>query len=269
MSDEQSSDDQIEKILSEAEDGLRLSEPADTANGEALRIRSQSVANSRGPRGPRARSDPLPRWLAPAGAVLVIAVVIGVLMFISQGDRLKTLERRVAALHDNTELASSVDDLRGRIQKLDSRVGTLATRVENSGNGDADIKAVRQLVAEQGSQIKSLSQRLEQLEHKRKTAARPAAAANPPAQAHTSKPASTGSWVVNLISVADVASARRFEQRLEAMGVPSRLDEVDIGGKSLKRVVATGFASKDQAKAFAAKARKQLSLPQEPWVSQD
>lgn len=269
MSDEQSSDDQIEKILSEAEDGLRLSEPADAANGEALRMRNESIASNRGPRGPRARSDSLPRWLAPAGAVLVIALVIGVLMFISQGDRLKALDRRVSALHDNADLASSVDDLRSRVQKLDSRVETLATRVENSSDGDADIQAVRQLVADQGTQVKSLSQRLEQLEHKRKTSENPAARENAPAQAQASRSASTGSWVVNLISVADVASAKRFEQRLEAMGVPSRLDEVDIGGKSLKRVVATGFASKDQAKAFAAKARKQLSLPQEPWVSQD
>jgi cell division septation protein DedD len=269
MSDEQSSDDQIGKILSEAEGGLWGSGTPQATDGDRTPMRSEPGGESRLPRGPRKRADSAPRWLAPAGAVAVIALVIGILMFVSQGDRLKALERKVAALHGGSELAGSVDDLRSRMQQLDSRIEDLATRVGQTNTGDADIKAVRQLVADQGAQIKSLSQRLEQLEHKRKTPGSAAVGESAPAQAQASKPASSGSWVVNLISVADVASAKRFEQRLRDMGVQSRLDEVDIGGKSLKRVVATGFTSKDEARKFAAKARKQLSLPAEPWISQD
>ncbi len=273
MSNDPNSDDPVKRILSEADDGLQVPGTDSPSGGHAARAATPRAGIGGQPRGPRARKDPPPRWLFAAVASVVVVVVIAVLAYISQARRLKTLESEVAALHERGDAANVSDKLGAKMQRLNARIEALTTRIDILNGDEADIKAVKQLATDQGAKIESLSQRLGELEHGSKTSRKAgtnqagvAATAGSGAAGGSSR---TGGWVVNLIAVADVASANQFEKRLKDMGVHSRIDEVDISGKTLRRVVATGFNTQDEAKNFAATIKEKLSLSQNPWVSRD
>lgn len=273
MSDNPESDDPIQRILSEADDGLKPSgHDAPAGRGSERPVAGRPGGNGGFPRGPRARNDPLPRWLLAAAAVAVVVLVVIVLLYLSQANRLKTLEQQVATLQEHGYSADDINEIRAGIQRVNARVDALTTRINTVDTGEADIQTVKELATDQGAKIESLSRRVAELEKGTKVSGKTGGTKAGGAGSRTAATGGTGaggSWVVNLISVADAASAEHFEKRLKDMGVQSRIDVVDINGKTLRRVVATGFDSEGDAKKFAASIKAQLSLSETPWVSRD
>ncbi|MEM9257549.1 MAG: SPOR domain-containing protein [Pseudomonadota bacterium] len=76
-----------------------------------------------------------------------------------------------------------------------------------------------------------------------------------------------GDWRINLMSSADLASARRFETKLQNAGVQVALQGVDVDGQAYWRVQVTGFTSRGQAESTAQSLRERMGLT-ETWVFQ-
>lgn len=268
MSNKQPGDEQIERILWEAEDGLQAPGEQDrqAVPGDGNADRDSGV---RGPTRPlRPRQDPVSRWLLPAATVVLVVLVVGALMLLSQGDRVARLEREVAALRGNGAGQETLDGLRSDLRDLDARVADLSNRIDVNGN-EARREIAQQLESQRG-EIEALSGRMAALE---KSAGAPANKGSEKASSSSAAPAadstSSGRWVVNLVAVADAASAEQVRERLRDMGVKSRIESIKAGDTSLRRVTATGFGSYEQARDFASRAKKTLGLSEDPWVSRE
>lgn len=269
MSDKRTSDDQIQGTLSEAEGGLR-------PPGEDAPDRARTRSGPRGGKGPSRSSqgqrELVVRWLAPGAAVVLVILVVGILLYLSQGGRITTLESEVDALRGRGDVQGALDGLRTDLRQLEARVEGLTTQINVKGNGGRT--QARQQLKDQKTQIEALSGRVAELEkalgpsRNQSQAAQDNSSATPGA-GQSARTASGGGWVVNLVAVADAGSAEQIQKQLKDMGIEPRIDRIKAGGASLQRVVATGFGSYDEAKQFAARAKKKLGLSEDPWVSRE
>lgn len=200
------------------------------------------------------------RWFLPVTIVLFLMLILLASLLIAQGSRLDTLQRRVAEMSErlaNTDADTAIEQLRTRIDALDDRL-------EIASDIGSGTRALEQTVTEQSSMIEKLADRLDELEQASQDtgAESDATAAGAPPSTQ-----SAGSWVVNLITVADRASAEDFQKRLDELRVKSRIQSVTIEGKSLLRVVVPGFQSQDDAKSAGTELKQQLELSDEPWIA--
>jgi len=200
------------------------------------------------------------RWFLPAAIVLFLIFILLASLYIAQGGRLDTLQRRVAEMNErlaNTDADTSIEQLRARIDALDDRLEIFS----ELGSG---IRALEHSVAEQNSTIEQLTGRLDELEQASKDTVADSDATAADASPSTQ---SAGNWVINMITVADRAAAEDFQKRLDELRVKSRIQSVTIEGKSLLRVVVPGFPSQDAAKNAGADLKKKLELSDDPWIA--
>jgi hypothetical protein len=77
--------------------------------------------------------------------------------------------------------------------------------------------------------------------------------------------AKDGQWQAVLISVSDPGAALTESLDLQQEGYPVEVQEMRIGGKTVHRVVAGGFATRDDANAFGARLRGHGNITK-PWT---
>lgn len=216
-----------------------------------------------------ARVDPdvVGRWFLPVTVLLLVLLVIVAIVTFAQGSRLEALQRQVAAL--NEQVVESGPDT--RLRQLSERVETLGDRLDSTGGPGAEIEALRGTLVEQSEKIQALSDRLAGLEQGTGggSGSSDTGGASGEASPAASGDAGGGSWVINLITVADQASAEAFQKRLEKLDVDSRIQSVTVEDKPLLRVVVPGFQSRDAAENAGAEMKRELELPDDPWITRE
>ena len=104
--------------------------------------------------------------------------------------------------------------------------------------------------------------------------------ASPPAAPETEQPAAEtqaaaaasvapstglGPWVINLASSSSGSGARAFVSRAASRDVPVEANQVTVKGKQMWRLQITGFATEQEARAYAGTAKTKLNL-QDVWI---
>ncbi len=238
-----------------------VSEPPDDFEGVAERAAPETPP--RDPEAPAAASA----WdkkraiivAALAGAGLIVAAVAGIMTFSLSG-QIDELEQAMSNLRQARAVAAPdprIDEALREARKLDARVNELAIIIEGP---------ISHLRESNERDIRSLSERIAQLEHQIEEVARrpaPAAAKAPPPPVEVS----TG-WVVNLISVSEKTLAVAERSRLAGLGIDARIQPATVDGKTWYRLRVSGFESKDAAQRFAAKIRSTAGLGS-AWVTRD
>jgi hypothetical protein len=75
-----------------------------------------------------------------------------------------------------------------------------------------------------------------------------------------------GGWVVNVANSGHIDSVAKLKNKLHKLGIPAETQEVTISGKLRYRLRIPGFASRDEARDYAANLDGDLGL-KGPWVS--
>jgi hypothetical protein len=75
-----------------------------------------------------------------------------------------------------------------------------------------------------------------------------------------------GPWVINLVSSPSKADADRFAARARASDIETEQQQVTVKGRQYWRVQITGFASAEEARAYAGTARAKLGL-EDVWIT--
>lgn len=215
------------------------------------------------------------KWLVPIAGAIGVLLVVGFLMYLSRLNELNTLEREVSTLRAQSESADRNADVRAELERQAARIEGLATRLDVMIDARDAVVKLRRELSRQSAELATMAVRLNRLEQDSGPAAPSTAARDdrdpPPANAPESRPVepAPGRWTINLVSVADPESARQVERRLDELGVESRIDEVEMDRRSLRRIVVPGFGSYGEAKTAASRLRQQLGLSEEPWISRD
>jgi hypothetical protein len=98
------------------------------------------------------------------------------------------------------------------------------------------------------------------------TAQVPVAAVNNPAAANDKASASVSGWTVNLASSNQLADAKRTAESYAQKGVPVTITPITVKNETRYRIQVKGFKSKDEAAAYAAKAKDALKL-NSVWIN--
>lgn len=253
----------------EGKSGLSVT-PEDAENrSTGTRPRRDTGIQGRLRRTSQIDADTVSRWFIPAAALVLILFIIVVAMYFSQGSELNALKRDVAALGeqstDTSMLSSDMDQVLARVDELDARMNS-------AEDMNTEIQALREDVARQNETIETLTSRIDELEEAPSTSgSADSGSGDTGASGTQSTPAadqaSSGDWVVNLITVADRASAERFQERLGTLDVDSRIESITRDGKTLQRVVVSGYGSRDEARDAAADLKNRLELSDDPWIA--
>lgn len=75
-----------------------------------------------------------------------------------------------------------------------------------------------------------------------------------------------GEWVVNVANSEHIDSVEKLMNKLHKLGIPAETHEVTISGKPRYRLRIPGFATRDEARDYAANLDSDLGL-KGPWVS--
>lgn len=94
----------------------------------------------------------------------------------------------------------------------------------------------------------------------------PAASVNNPVAASGKAPVSVSGWTVNLASSNQLADAKRTAESYAQKGVPVTITPITVKNETRYRIQVKGFKSKDEAAAYAAKAKDALGLSS-VWIN--
>lgn len=235
-----------------------------STHGSALRARvtasrPESAEVSRRPgRGDSALFYAGLAALIVAGALLVFDILDAVEI----RDRLTALEATIR--HREQTLSARPVPFRS-VNGVQMDLKTLSERVERLA---VSMAALESRVSVPATESTNVGQ------------AQPVATASPPAASVTPQPAAKkpaaaapsaappterGPWVINLASSSSESGAQRFVSRAAGRDVPVEADKVTVKGKQMWRLQITGFATEQEARAYAAKAKKKLDL-QDVWI---
>jgi cell division septation protein DedD len=167
------------------------------------------------------------------------------------------MEQEVAALGEQTA-GPELDRLRERMEEF-------GERADDIDDLKTEVRALRAAISEQTGRIEALNGRLDKLEQAR--TASPGSDSSQESSTQASTQSGDGSWVINLITVGDRASAESFQERLEKLGATSRIEPVTVEDKTLLRVVVPGFESRQAARNAGAELKDQLKLTDDPWIT--
>lgn len=198
------------------------------------------------------------RWFLPFAILFLVLLVTGIAIFLGQGSRLDKLERRVAALNEQAVNADTVE-----LDRMQQRIDALGKRARDMEELTTEVQTLQKAIATQQKKIETLTSRLAKLEQA------PAESGDGASGSKTTEGsgAAAGGWTINLITVADRASAEEFQKRLEKIGVDSNIRSVTVNNRTLLRVVVPGFESRDAAERTGADLKKQLELSDNPWIT--
>jgi cell division septation protein DedD len=200
-------------------------------------------------------------------AVLVGLVVVAVLAaFLAirnfqLSERLARVEARIVEMG-----AASAPQWNDRLSALESRTKELGESLTALQAGSGVAREGENAAAED-----ALAGLRNEIDAVKKEVAALASAPGSTAAKTKAVPASTastaGSWVVQVVAVADRSEAGAIQARVERSGFDSEIDAATIKGKTYFRVIATGFTSQDQARAAATRLKRDLGLAEAPWVT--
>lgn len=253
----------------EGQSGLSVSREDAEHRKTGNRPRRDSGIQGRLRRSSQIDADVVSRWFIPAAALVLILFIIVVAMYFSQGSELNALKRDVTALGeqstDTSTLSSDMDQVLARVDELDARM--------NSAEGmSAEIQALREDVTRLNETIRALTGRIDELEEAPGTAGGADSdsgdtGASGSESTSAADQGGSGDWVINLITVADRAAAERFQERLTALDIDSRIESITSDGKTLQRVVVAGYGSRNEARDAAADLKNRLELSDDPWIA--
>ncbi len=213
-------------------------------------------------------TSPQPPRLAVllAALALTLAMVAGVVALSLQGrihdlnGQLTELQGRLARLAANGTASSGPETqatpaaVADELQRLAQGLDRLAERIDT---GESGTEAEETLAA--------LSTRVEQLEAQQGESADTAGGSRTAAEAEPlvlpasdagaataeSQEAARHGWVVNLLAVGSADKADEQITRLAALGIEAYREQVSEGGRHWYRLRVGGFASAEEARAFA------------------
>lgn len=263
MSENESGDNREQPRGKEPQIGLSF--PRDNTDEDASsstnRPRRKPGAYENLQRAARVDDGVVARWFLPLAVLFLILFVIGIAIFLAQSSRLDDLERQVTALEKQ---AAGADPVSG-LERIRDRVEALEERSSTPDSVDAEIRALRDVVAEQGGKIEALTGRLDKLAQSSGGSGAGESESNN--DSGTPSGRVEGGWLINLITVADRASAEAFQKRLDKLDVTSRIQSVTVDNKTLLRVVVPGFQSRDAAENTGNDLKKRLELSDDPWIT--
>lgn len=129
-------------------------------------------------------------------------------------------------------------------------------------------------VPEETSQVAALEAKIKELEKKLATATAPPvkkAVSKPSVPVRRSPPrasAPSASWSVNLISFKQDWYANRKAAEFSRQGVPAKVIPVQVKGETWYRLSVSGFKSRDEASAYAARVKRTHNLDS-VWIGKD
>ena len=127
---------------------------------------------------------------------------------------------------------------------------------------------------EETNQVAALEAKIKELEKKLATATAPPvkkAVSKPSAPVRRSPPRTTApsaSWSVNLISFKQDWYANRKAAEFSRQGVPAKVIPVQVKGETWYRLSVSGFKSRDEASAYAARVKRTHNLDS-VWIGKD
>lgn len=253
----------------EGQSGLSVSREDAEHRKTGARPRRDTGIQGRLRRSGQIDAEVVSRWFIPTAALVLILFIIVVAMYFSQGSELNALKRDVAALGeqstDTSMLSSDMDQVLARVDEL-------GTRISSTEGVNVEIQALREDITRQNETIETLTSRIDELEKASSTSGgADSSSSNTEASGSQSTQAAdqagTGDWVINLITVADRAAAERFQERLGTLDVNSRIESITRDGKTLQRVVVSGYGSRNEARNAAADLKNRLELSDDPWIA--
>lgn len=208
-------------------------------------------------------------WFLPVAGLVLVLLIVTITLYFSHGGQLNTLSRQVAALQEQNVGATSgseVDRVLARVDELGSRIGAIKEL-------DAEVKALRDQLLEQNKRIEALAGRVEAID-KAPAAASTGTGSSSSGESNTqTAPAESqaegGEWVVNLITLGDLEAAESFQERLDKLGIESRIEAITSGDKTLQRVVVPGFSSQEAAQQVVPELKQRLELSDDPWITRN
>jgi len=270
--------------------------PADEAPKSGLSVSGEELESRSIPRRPKRRRTGLAdtllqgarvdagtaaRWLLPVAALVVVLLLVTLALSFSHGGRLTDLDNEVAALKAQTartdpgpeieRLATRLEQLRGRLDAVDeltTRVAALQDRLQEQSAG---IEALRERVAglEQAPAPTAEAEQAPGADQAPDTeqAQEPDSGGTEATSAPPDDAAPVDEWVINLMTLADPASAQSFRERLEELGIDARIETTTRGDQTLQRVVVPGFTSRDAAQDAVPGLTERLELSDQPWIT--
>lgn len=214
------------------------------------------------------------RWFIPVALLLIVLFVVNIGMYISQNNELTARQDEIAALRQQVE-ASVNSDRDPALDRIRASVERLGTRLAAIEQMNTDLQALQTEVARQHEAIEALSGRMDAIEQASagsgdtdSDAGRSDDSGSQSAGT-TDQSGSGGEWVINLITVADRASAESMQNRLGNMEIHSRIETITRDGKSLHRVVVPGYESQEAAADAAPGLKDRLELSGDPWIARE
>ena len=207
---------------------------------------------------------------------LIIAAVVGwfaVTLHVQVGD----LRAELAQLRQQEGTATMVGTgndtarLEEEIGRLNQRINEMSLSLNAPTASPADsnqreLETIYNRLDELGKAVESLREQQARAGSKPAETAKAEPAATKPAAAKSVTKPRRGSWVVNVASLTDAASAAAEQKRLKKAGIDTEVQKAVMEGHTWFRVRVTGFASREEAQAYADMAKGKLEG--NPWVGQ-
>lgn len=206
------------------------------------------------------------RWFIPLAGLVIVLLIVNVAMHLSGGGELDALKREVAALKSRAE-TSNIDGMSAEMDRLAARVEGLTAQLTDIDELKANLQTLDAEITRQNETIEAFSGRMDELEQTSSRSSDGESSTSPAGEA--SQQAGDGSWVVNLITVADSEAAEQVQKGLAEAGFEARIVPVTIDGKELRRVVVGGFESFEAATGAAPAMKEHLELSDDPWITRE
>lgn len=266
MSEDEPGGNRNQGFPGEGRSGLSLSREESENRSARARSRRSPGIYGKLQQAVRAPESVVTRWFIPLAGLVIVLLVVNVAMHLSGGGELDTVKREVAALRSQVE-ASNIDGLSAEIDRLAARLEGLSTQLPDTDGLNADLQALEAELTRQDEAIETLSDRMDEREQSSSRSDGGEPSTTPAGQA--SQQAGDGSWVVNLITVADSEAAEQVQKDLAEAGFEARIVPVTIDGKELRRVVVGGFESFEAATGAAPAMKEHLELSDDPWITRE
>lgn len=222
--------------------------------------------------------------LGLAGLASVLAIV-AIWLVTSMNGQLRALHEIVSAQQKTPVNTLALPDRQTQeaLARLEQQVSGLARAQEDlrqhldePAEGAGDIVPLRMTELAQGldrlqEELDKLGKRVDGLAAKPAAAApaasKPAARLATPAapKAAQAAAAGKGSWMVIIASLSDLESAEKERQRMQKAGFSVEVQTTLISGRTWYRVCATGFKTREEARAYGDTLRDRMRV--KPWVS--
>ena len=260
-----------------------LPEPPVSAGAVAGDLFTDTVADMAPPEPERhVASTPPPQTATPDGRPL-LAAVAALVLAIASGAAVGWVTMGVKG--EVAELSAAVEALKGRsaggeadpsrVEQLSREVGQLNQRLSELAlliegpmshvreSNRRELESIFSRLEATEKQLSGFDTRLGELN---RTPAPTVAATAKPAPKASPKPADSGTWAVNLVSLSSRNTAERELSALRQAGIKAELQQVTIRGKQWFRLRVTGFDSKDAAGRYAQQVRGKTRIEIDPWL---